>query len=162
MSTKNFFMAVMAATLEGRPQVRFNTVSGLTSGRNLTAKALEMIQESGAQMMQQSNVQFDNLVLDNIFWLGEMTDEEFMAGTSLAEQLGLTQAAEQAGELAADADASAEAQEAEGAEVINLQDEIQAKLAESVAADPSNVQAEEAAEAAAPEAPAEDDTKLPH
>lgn len=91
MIKKNFFMSSMTATMQGRPLVRFNTVIGLEHGRNVTAKILELIQESGAQMMQGQEVQFDNLVLDNIFWLGEMTDAEFMAGTNVVEQLGLAQ-----------------------------------------------------------------------
>lgn len=90
MIKKNFYMSAMTATMEGRPLVRFNTVVGLENGRNVTARHLELIQQSGAEMMNASNVQFDNIILDNVFWLGEMTDEEFMKGTDLAQQIGLT------------------------------------------------------------------------
>lgn len=107
MTKKFFFMAAISAALQGRPQVQFNTITSLND-RNISARSLDMIQNAAAEMIN-GQVEYDDLVIQNVFCLTPdgMTEEEFVAGTQLADQLAQRQAAE--------ADASAEAQEAEGA-----------------------------------------------
>jgi hypothetical protein len=123
MTKKFFFMAVMTANLEGRPQASFNTVTSI-NGRNITAAVLEMIQNGGGQMCQQQGVNFDDIVIQNIFFLGEMTQEEFVKNTMLdpefrnaqlqamADQANMAQAANEASDLGAQADETAGAEEA--------------------------------------------------
>lgn len=83
---KFFFMASITAALQGKPQVKFNTISAVDS-RNVTARVLDMIQQGAASMVQQQQVPFDDLVIENIFFLAECTEEEFTKNTQLAEQL---------------------------------------------------------------------------
>jgi hypothetical protein len=83
---KFFFMAVLSANLQGVPRVQFNTITAMNT-RNIAAADLTRIQNAGAQMVQQQEVEFDDLVIHNIFFLGEMTEEEFVANTQLREAL---------------------------------------------------------------------------
>lgn len=124
---KFFFMANMRATLEGRPQYEFNSVTAMAA-RNVTAADLTRIQQAAADMLA-GNVQFDDIVITNLFFLAECTEEQFFAGVAqpqpteapapegleaaVADSLATAQA--EAGELLAEADASAEAEDAERA-----------------------------------------------
>ena len=83
---KYFFMAVVNATLQGRPVVQFNTVSSLNNP-DLTAGAIGAIQEGAANMANAQGTQFDDLVIQNLFCLtpNGMTEEQFTAGTALAQ-----------------------------------------------------------------------------
>lgn len=83
MTKKFFFMAQMRAVFQGRPQSEFNTVSGLDS-RNVTAADLTRIQDAAAQMLN-GQVQFDDIVITNLFFLAECTEAEFFAGTQIAD-----------------------------------------------------------------------------
>lgn len=93
MTKKFFFMAAISATLQGRPQVQFNTITSL-NGRNISARSLDMIQNAAAEMIN-GQVEYDDLVIQNVFCLTPdgMTEEEFVAGTQLADQLAQRQAA---------------------------------------------------------------------
>lgn len=118
MTKKFWFMASISANLQGRPQVGFNLVTSIPT-RNLGAAALNHIQEAGAAMVnrQAEPIPFDDLVIQNLMFLGEMTDDEFRAGVLTEEEADLQRAAAEAGALAADADASAQADEAIAADV---------------------------------------------
>jgi hypothetical protein len=76
MTNKFFFMAVLSGMQQGRPIMQFNTVTGSDS-RNITALGLNMIQESGAEILRSEGVQFDNVLVNNIFFLAECTADEF-------------------------------------------------------------------------------------
>lgn len=76
MTNKFFFMAVLAGSLHGKPVVQFNTVSAQTH-RNLTAASLANIQDAGAQMLKAEGVEFDNVLVNNVFFLAECTEEDF-------------------------------------------------------------------------------------
>jgi hypothetical protein len=84
---KYFFMAVINATMGGRPVVQFNTVSSLNIP-DLTAASISAIQEGAANMANAQGTQFDDLVIQNLFCLtpNGMTEEQFTAGTALAPQ----------------------------------------------------------------------------
>lgn len=158
MTKKFFFMAAISAALQGRPQVQFNTITSLND-RNITARSLDMIQGAAADMIN-GQVEYDDLVIQNIFCLTPdgCDEDEFVAGTALADQLtqrraaeaaanlsqeALVEAAGQAQELAADADASAEAEDALSA---TDNSELDAQAVESTVGDTVSA----------------DDTKLPH
>jgi hypothetical protein len=96
MTKKFFFMAAISAALQGRPQVQFNTITSLND-RNITARSLDMIQGAAADMIN-GQVEYDDLVIQNIFCLTPdgCDEDEFVAGTPLAEQLNLRRAAEAA------------------------------------------------------------------
>ena len=85
MTKSFFFMAALTATAQGRPLIQFNTITSLPS-RNIGAKQLANIQEAGAKMLM-GQVEFDDLVIQNVFFLGEMTEAEFMEGVNTADQL---------------------------------------------------------------------------
>jgi hypothetical protein len=87
MIKKFWFMASISANLEGRPQVGFNVVTAIPT-RNVNAAALGHIQKAGASMVnsQEEPIPFDDLVIQNLFFLGEMTDEEFVAGTQRPDE----------------------------------------------------------------------------
>lgn len=94
MTKKFFFMAAISAALQGRPQVQFNTITSLND-RNISARSLDMIQNAAAEMIA-GQVDYDDLVIQNVFCLTPdgMTEEEFVAGTQLADQLNARRAAE--------------------------------------------------------------------
>lgn len=96
MTKKFFFMAAISAALQGRPQVQFNTITSLND-RNISARSLDMIQNAAAEMIN-GQVEYDDLVIQNVFCLTPdgMTEEEFVAGTQLADQLAQRQAAAEA------------------------------------------------------------------
>jgi hypothetical protein len=126
-----FFMVTMIATLGGRPVNQFNLLAR-TESRNVTTADLHRTQLSGAQMLDAEQVQYDNLVLQNMFLLFEGTEEDF---TREGNELMTQQANEQLAQ-------------AMGAKPI--EQAVQDAVAESIA-DARNVQAEEAAEASPPE-----------
>ena len=80
---KFFFMAAVTANLNGLPQVGFNVVLNLDR-RNILAIGLRHIQNAGAQMVKSEGMvegqDFDNIVIQNIFFLAECTEEEFAQG----------------------------------------------------------------------------------
>lgn len=80
---KFFFMSALTATLNGRSVTQFNTLVALNQ-RNITASGLNNIQQSGAAMCNQESVEFTDIVINNVIFLAECTDEEFVAGTELA------------------------------------------------------------------------------
>lgn len=94
---KFFFMAKISANLQGKPQVQFNTISALDT-RNITAAGLNQVQEAAARMITPQGIPFDDLVIDNIFCLTPdgLTEEEFVAGTQLRQQLEEASAGSQA------------------------------------------------------------------
>lgn len=127
MTKKFFFMAQMRAVFQGRPQSEFNTVSGLDS-RNVTAADLTRIQDAAAQMLN-GQVQFDDIVITNLFFLAECTEAEFFAGTQVADAPaaeGLEEAVAQSlndADPAPEAEAPAETEVEEGvatADVVEL------------------------------------------
>jgi hypothetical protein len=87
MTKKFWFMAAISANLQGRPQVGFNLVTAIPT-RNVGAAALNHIQEAGAAMVnrQAEPIPFDDLVIQNLMFLGEMTDDEFRAGVLTEEE----------------------------------------------------------------------------
>lgn len=101
MTNKFFFMSALTATLHGRPITTLSTISALDS-QNLTARSLDMIQQGAASMVQEAGVEFTDLVINNIFFLGEMTEEEFTGGTSLAKLQQSTEAEAQETDLVAE------------------------------------------------------------
>lgn len=133
-----FFMVTMIATLGGRPVNQFNLLVK-TDNRNITTADLHRTQMSGAQMLNAEQVQYDNLVLQNMFLLFEGTEEDFTReGNQMMSEQANEQLAQAMGAKSTDAEPS-------------LQEQIEEKLAASIAADPNNVQAEEDAEASPPE-----------
>lgn len=83
MTKKFFFMAILTANLQGRPQVQFNVVTA-GPARNILAADLVRIQNQAAVMMDQAGVQYDDLPIHNIFLLAEnVTEAEFTANTDL-------------------------------------------------------------------------------
>jgi len=86
MTKKFFFMAIMTANLQGRPQVQFNTISMLEQ-RNVLSADLVKIQDAAARMMSNAGVVYDDLPIHNLFCLTPdgCTEEEFVAGTQMAE-----------------------------------------------------------------------------
>jgi hypothetical protein len=102
---KYFYMALINATFEGRPVAQFNTVSAV-EGINVTALRLNQIQQGAADMVMQQGIQFDDVVVQNLFLLTPMgcTEEEFTANTQLSER---AMAEAQASDLMAQADAAA-------------------------------------------------------
>lgn len=141
---KFFFMAALTANLAGVARVGFNVVVALDR-RNVLASGLTRIQQSGAQMViaegMVEGVDFDNIVVQNLFFLAECTEEEFVAGTELsapaAESTPLNDALEQVQEGVAASLADAPADLA-GDEPV---DPTKADL------NPDNVEAEEQLEA---------------
>lgn len=126
-----FFMVTMIATLGGRPVNQFNLLVK-TDNRNITTADLHRTQMSGAHMLNSEQVEFDNLVVQNMFLLFEGTEEDF---TREGNQMMTEQANEQLAQ-------------AMGAKT--TEQAVQDAVAESIA-DARNVQAEEAAEASPPE-----------
>jgi hypothetical protein len=87
-TTKFFFMASISVIDQGRLVTRFNTISSLNN-LNITAAVLDMIQQGAASMVNAQEVDFTDLVVENVFCLtpNGCTEEEFVRGTQLAEQL---------------------------------------------------------------------------
>ena len=85
---KFFYMTSLSATYEGKPVVRFNTISALNN-INITASVLDMIQQSAAGMVREQGIEFTDLVIENTFCLTPhgCTEKEFVAGTQLVDQL---------------------------------------------------------------------------
>lgn len=83
MMKKHFFMASMLATAGGRPVAQFNTITAVNN-RNIFARELTKIQTTASHFVQPGT--FDDLVINNLMYLGEGTEEEFTAGTQLSEQ----------------------------------------------------------------------------
>lgn len=79
---QHYYGALLVASFEGRPLMQMNTISSFDE-KNLTAYSLERIQQAGANMLM-GQVQFDNLAIQNVFYLGEMTREEFIKDSHLA------------------------------------------------------------------------------
>ena len=122
MTKSFFFMAALTATAQGRPLIQFNTITALPA-RNIGAKQLANIQEAGAKMLM-GQVEFDDPVIQNVFFLGEMTEAEFMEGVSTADQLNDA--------LAQQAPSGDEAPEVDAA--ANLSQEALAEAAEATQA----------------------------
>lgn len=100
--TKFFFMAVMTANLQGRSLARFNTISSIPQ-RNIMAADLGRIQDGGAQMCQAQGLEFDDILIENIFFLAECTEEQFTAGTVLNAEFRAQQMADVANAAGAQA-----------------------------------------------------------
>lgn len=124
MTKKFFFMAAISAALQGRPQVQFNTITSLND-RNISARSLDMIQAAAAEMIA-GQVEYDDLVIQNVFCLTPdgMTEDEFVAGTQLADQLNARRAAE--------AEANAQPDPAANAEALNQDDQQPAPEASTI------------------------------
>ena len=84
---KFFFMALISGNLNGLPQVQFNSVSTLPT-RNITAADLTKIQSAAGDMLRAEGVNFDNIVVHNLFFLFEGTEQEFFNGTAIPEKVG--------------------------------------------------------------------------
>ena len=98
MTTKqHYYGALLMASMEGRPVIQMNTISCFDE-KNLTALSLEKIQQAGANMLV-GQVQFDNLAIQNVFYLGEMTREEFIKDSHLAQEHEAQSEPEQASHL---------------------------------------------------------------
>lgn len=141
---KYFFMASISVINEGKLVTRFNTISSLNS-LNITAIVLDMIQQGAASMVsERGGVEFTDLVVENVFCLTPLgcTEDEFTKGTQLADQLRgevAADAVDEAQGLMAEADASAQAEEALSAQVGEAVDaarnSVQDAANEAVAAD---------------------------
>lgn len=85
---KFFFMASISVIDQGRLVTRFNTISAVNS-LNITASVLDMIQQGAASMVNEQEVQFSDLVIENVFCLtpNGCTEADFVHGTQLADQL---------------------------------------------------------------------------
>lgn len=114
---KFFFMALISGNLEGKPLVQFNSLTAMNT-RNITARDLNKIQDAAADMLTNDGVPFDNIVIHNVFFLAEATEEEFFAGTAIPPKTG--EAAQEASDFVA-------APEGDGLEA------VQAAVAESLA-----------------------------
>lgn len=122
---KYFYMTSISATLEGKPVVRFNTVSALNN-INVTASVLDMIQQSAAGMVREQGIEFTDLVIENTFCLtpNGCTEKDFVAGTQLVDQL-------QGDPI----EARAKVDEAVAAAQCNIQDAVNSAVVEDHAAD---------------------------
>ncbi len=64
----------------------FNAITAIPT-RNVTAMALNHIQDAGAKMLEGVEITYDDLVIQNLMFLGEMTDAEFLEGTTPDENV---------------------------------------------------------------------------
>lgn len=82
---RHFFLAYMVATMQGNAVYQFNSVSA-KNNKPVSGQDLSQFQQAAAEQLQAEQVNFDNIIIQNIVYLGEFTDEEFFGNSAVTEE----------------------------------------------------------------------------